>query len=213
MVVILTHKNIPILDQCLNSYNQFVTEDHKLIICENSDDDSSLIIAKKYDAEYLLCGPHYEAGGINEVFKKFPNEKEYFFFQDSVEFMCFEWEKMFRVPCKGYKCVGLSTFPIDHHYQDTIHAREWYSKITGKPYDWNTRPIMGNMFYCPNSIKDVLLQNHCDLFIPNCKLDSCGMERIWPALLPSELLTFTEEYTKNFWGWMYYVKKTWHNRV
>jgi len=212
MIIFNSYKNTELLSNCLNSFKQFDTENHKILVCENSHDDSTKAVAEKFGTLYELCGPHYEAGGINRAFQKYPFEKEYFIFQDSVEFLCFEWEKIFRVPSEEKKCVGLSTFPLNHEHFDTIRAKNWYTEITNKPYIHETKPIFGNMFYAPNSIKDILIKNGCQRFIPTCKLDSCAMERVWPALLPKDLLAFTDEYTKNFWGWLYYIKKTWHNR-
>lgn len=213
MITIITHKNLPILEQCIKSLFDFQTEKHTVLICETSEDTSSKKIADKYNCLYANTGPNYEAGAINHAFLNLPFEPEYFFFQDSIEFMAFEWERIFRIPSNnGEKCIGLSTFPINHDHIDTIHAREWYKKISGHDYNWSTNPIFGNMFYCSNKIRNVFVNNKCYEFIPQNKLDSCAMERIWPALLPSDKLSFTSDYTNDFWGWQLYIKKIWHNR-
>lgn len=211
MIVFSTHKNPATIDKCLASLMNFKTEDHKIIVYETSDSQESKEIVEKYGCIFDNSGPHYEPGSICRAFQNF-DEEEYFFFQDSIEFMCFEWEKIFRKPSAGERCIGLSTFPLNLDHNDTIHGMNWFEEVTGRTYDKTTRPIFANMFYCPRKIKDMLLLNGCMNFICNEKIDSCGMERIWPALLTKELVGFTEEVTGDFWNWQHYIKKTWMGR-
>ena len=211
MIVLITHQSPEILEKCLETYFNFETEKHEILVCETSYNFDSQYVAQKYNVPFVCTGPYYEAGAINYVFQNH-SATEYFFFQDSIEFMCFEWEKIFRIPSQGFKCVGMSTFPINHDHIDTITAREWYKAVTGNEYDWSTDPIFGNMFYCPRTIKETLEANRCASFSPTSKLESCAMERIWSALLPKYLLVFTSDYTNDFWGWQHYIKKIWNAR-
>jgi len=217
MIVICTHKNIQTLERLLKSIKEFSVENHKICVVETSENiDAKNLVEKQFNAIFLNSTERlWEVGAYISGMQAFPNEKEYFLFQDSLEIVSFGWERMFRVPSGNTKLVALKKIelwndPGQHKHLLELGIGNGYYKFQElfEKWDENGFGCMYTVNYMPQrAVKKFFKYGIEKLFCYN-KCDAIESERIW-GLVAYKTCGFasTEEFTKDFLGYKKYIIK------
>lgn len=182
MIVVCTHKSPVILERFLSSLRDKSTDNHKILVVETSDSNESEEIAKKYNAIFTNSVLKYEVGAYNHAMKEYPSEPEYFMFQDSLEFLNNEWEKMFRDPSLSEKLVALCYFPLS---EDPCYGcgKIFFGSTYNKPFPTNeSYGVMTNNFHIPQIAKQKLLDFGFVKIVAENKNDTYDSERVMGAV-------------------------------
>jgi len=186
MITICTHNSFSSLNRLLESIYKFSKNAHKIHVVETSNINSSQAILEKYDCLYTHTNNKYEVGAYNETLLQYPDEQEYYMFQDSLEIICSDWENYFKAPIqhniKEDCFISFWKFDINDFYAHEHHheALKMYNKFLKRDikYKYGTS---SQVFYMTNNCaKKIYLDSQ--KFIINSKLEACGMERIWTNL-------------------------------
>lgn len=182
MIIVCTHKSPEILEQCLNSIRKYSTENHKVVCVETSDSQVSKSIAEKYNAIFENSELKYEIGAFNHATNNYPDEDEYFMFQDSVEIVAEDWEHILRVPSEGNKMVALCAYKL---IEDPCPGcgEDVFYRLYGKPWPLHQAyGVLTNNFYITKISKDKLKEFGIDLLVAENKNDTYGTERVLGAM-------------------------------
>jgi glycosyltransferase involved in cell wall biosynthesis len=217
MIVICTHKNKPVLERLLSSIKQHTVEDHKILVVETSENTDSKQLVEEYNGIFINSTVRlYEAGAYITAMQKYPNESEYFMFQDTLEIVYRGWEEMFRAPSMGTKLVALQKIKLwddpgttperlaqgigcgYHYFKDTFGA-EWDEKAFG---------VMYNTFYLPHSAVKHFFDFGIEKLFVYEKNQSSESERFW-GLIACKTCGYdsTESYTGSELGFEKYILK------
>lgn len=182
MIIVCTHKSLDVLEQCLSSIRKYSVEKHKILCVETSDSQASKPIADKYDALFESTELKYEIGAFNYGTNAYPDEDEYFMFQDSIEIVAEDWEHIVRVPSQGTKMVAQSAYRLINDPCPGC-GRDVFYNLYGKT--WPVHEAYGvnnNSFYVPQSAMKKLKEFGIDKLKAECKNDTFGTERILGAI-------------------------------
>jgi len=182
MIIICTHESPDILEQCLSSIRKYSKENHKVLCVETSKSQISKSIADKYDAVFENTDLKYEIGAFNYGTNAYPDEIEYFVFQDSIEIVAEDWEHILRVPSEGTKMVAQSAYKL---IDDTCPGcgEDVFYDLFGK--SWPLHKAYGvnnNSFYVPASAMKKMKQFGIDKLKAECKSDTFATERVLGAV-------------------------------
>lgn len=182
MIIICTHESPDILEQCLSSIRKYSKENHKVLCVETSESQISKSIADKYDAVFENTDLKYEIGAFNYGTNAYPDEIEYFVFQDSIEIVAEDWEHILRVPSEGTKMVAQSAYkliddPCPGCGEDVFYDLFGKSWPLHKAYGDNN-----NSFYVPASAMKKMKQFGIDKLKAECKSDTFATERVLGAV-------------------------------
>ena len=210
MITICTHKSPEILSKCLSSIRKFSLEKHRVVVVETSEDQLSKDVANNYDCEFINSHLKYEIGAYNTSFKNFPDEEEYFCFQDSVEIVKKDWEKMFRVPSCEHKMVGLCSYPLK---EDPCQGcgKNIFESLFNKEFPVNSGyGVLTNNFYLPKYSKDKFIEFGIEKLVANNKADTYATERILGAIAyySCGYASTEEEVGKWVWDKTQFVKES-----
>ena len=182
MIIVCTHESPDILEQCLSSVRKYSTENHKILCVETSPSQVSKPIADKYDALFENTDLKYEIGAFNYATNAYPDEDEYFMFQDSIEIVAEDWEHILRVPSEDKKMVAQSAYRLVDDPCPGCGEDVFYD-LFGK--SWPLHQAYGvnnNSFYVPNVAMKKLKEFGIDKLKAECKNDTFGTERILGAM-------------------------------
>ena len=182
MIIICTHESPDILEQCLGSIRKYSKEDHKILCVETSQSQVSKPIAEKYGAILENTDLKYEIGAYNYGTNAYPDEPEYFMFQDSIEIVAEDWEHIVRVPSEGEKMVAQSAYPLSQDPCPGCGA-DVFSQLFGKP--WPVREAFGvnnNSFYVPANAMKKMKEFGIGKLKAECKNDTFATERVLGAV-------------------------------
>jgi glycosyltransferase involved in cell wall biosynthesis len=200
MIIVCTHKSPNILKRFIESFIEFSTEAHKILIVETSDSIESKKIADDYGCLFYNTNLKYEIGAYNTGLSLYPNENEYFLFQDSLEAVNYQWEDMFRIPSLGYKLTALCSYKLS---EDPCPGagKAWFESIFNIEFPIKARGILTNSFYLPKVAKDILIKNGLSLIKAENKNDTFGIERVLGAMAYNFCGLATTEEIVGDWVW------------
>ena len=173
MIIVCTHESPDILEQCLSSIRKYSKENHKVLCVETSPSQVSKPVADKYDALFENTELKYEIGAFNYATNAYPDEDEYFMFQDSIEIVAEDWEHIVRVPSQGTKMVAQSAYRLMDDPCPGCGEDVFYN-LFGK--SWPLHEAYGvnnNSFYVPQSAMKKLKEFGIDKLKAECKNDTC----------------------------------------
>lgn len=181
MIVVCTHKNPIVLERLLLSIRKY-SEKHKILVVETSESQESKYVSNKYCCLFSNSNLKYEIGAYNHGINLFPNENEYFMFQDSLEIIQSHWENIFRKISNNEKLVSLCSYRLN---QDCCHpcGKDKFENLFGLdfPVDLGSA-ILANSFYIPKSAMIKLKQFGINKLVAEAKVDSVDCERILGAV-------------------------------
>lgn len=182
MIIVCTHKSPVILERFLKSFREFSREDHQILVVETSDSQESKEIANYYLGHFVNTFLGYEIGAFRTGIDLFPNEEEYFCFQDSLEAVNFEWETMFRKPSKGKKMVGLCSYPLREDPCPNC-GKDVFESIFQKPFPVSQAyGVLTNNFYLTKKAKDSIVEFGIHKLEAFNKNDTYATERVLGAI-------------------------------
>jgi hypothetical protein len=182
MIIVCTHKSPDTLEQFLGSIRKYSKENHKILCVETSESQISKPIAEKYDALFENTELKYEIGAFNYATNTYPDEPEYFMFQDSIEIIAEDWEHMMRSPSGGVKMVALCGYRLVDDPCPGCGEDVFYN-LYGKAWPLHQAyGVMTNSFYVPKMGKDKLKEFGIDLLVSENKNDTFGTERVLGAI-------------------------------
>ena len=222
MIVICTHKNPQILRRLLTSIRKFSVEDHKILVVETSDSEESKSVAEEFKCYFFNSTVRlWEIGAYIVGLQRFKDEDEYFMFQDSLEIVAFDWEKMFRIPSCGHKVVALKKIelwndPGQHQYLLDVGIGNGYytfNSLFDDNWDQYGYGCMYTVNYMPNSAAKQFLDYGIEKLFCYNKFEAIESERIW-GLVACKTCGYasTEEYTGSFLGYLNYIIKHYEKR-
>ena len=182
MIIICTHKSPDTLSQFLSSIRKYSKENHKILCVETSESQISKSVAEKYDALLENSELKYEIGAFNYATNAYPDENEYFMFQDSMEIVAKDWEDILRVPSEGTKLVALSAYKLIDDPCPGCGENVFYDLFKKSWPLYNAYGVLTNSFYVPKIAKDKLKKFGIDQLKAECKKDTFGTERIIGAI-------------------------------
>lgn len=182
MIIVCTHKSPGILKNCLQSIRKYSKEFHRILCVETSDSQESKQIAEDYDAFFENSELKYEIGAFNYATNLYPGEPEYFMFQDSVEVVAEDWERMFREPSKGLKMVSLCSYGLSEDPSKPCGMHEFTSLFNRAWPEAESCGVMTNCFYVPKVGKDKLKAFGIDKLVAETKPDTYMTERVLGAI-------------------------------
>jgi hypothetical protein len=182
MIIVCTHESPDVLEQCLSSIRKYSTENHKILCAETSPSQISKPIAEKYDAIFENTELKYEIGAFNYGTNAYPDEDEYFFFQDSVEIVANDWEQILRAPSQGIKLVAPASYPLIEDPCPGCGEDVFYN-LYGKSWPLHeAHGILNNNFYVPQKGLRMLKEFGVDKLTAHCKNDTFATERVLGAI-------------------------------
>jgi glycosyltransferase involved in cell wall biosynthesis len=210
MIIVCTHKSPNILKRFIESFIKFSTEHHKILIVETSDSVESKKIADDYGCLFCNTDLKYEIGAYNTGVSLYPDEAEYFLFQDSLEAINYKWEEMFRVPSLGYKLTALCSYKLS---KDPCPGagKEWFENLFNIPFPTDgASGILCNSFYLPQKAKEALIKHGIQKVVANNKNDTYGTERVLGAMayIFSGFATTEEHVGSWIWDETHFRKET-----
>lgn len=213
MIVIASYNNCEFLNRILNSLRVYSEKQHAILVVETSETDESVEIANNFSTAYHQSPGCYDTGAYNYAMLSFPEEPEYFMFQDSLEVVSSDWESIFRIPSQNRKFVGLRRFDFSSTgYYDDFIGNQMYRKMYQRDFSF-TNGVVGPNFYVPNYMAHKLLNCGSYQFNPVNKDQARGMERVWSNLAyDCGGVAFTEEYTGHEMGYEKYIIKHYGGR-
>lgn len=158
------------------------SENHKILIVETSESQESCDIASRHKCIFTNTNLKYEIGAYNHALNMFPNEQEYFMFQDSLEILKSGWEDVFRRLSKGEKMVSLCSYAL---LDDPCPGcgKDVFEQLFGLEFPVNNASgVLANSFYIPISAKNKLKEFGIEKLLANNKNDTYGTERILGAM-------------------------------
>jgi hypothetical protein len=186
MIVISTHKNPEILNNFLKSIFDYQTENHKILVVETSDSLACKKVADLYGVMFDNTDLKYEIGAYNHAIKKYPNENEYFMFQDSLEIVQPGWENIFRNLSDDKKMVAMAAYELAENctpdggpvprqtFQNLFPNEIWPGEFC--------HGTLCNSFYLPKKAKDDLVKFGIEKLKAYNKNDSTTTERVLGAM-------------------------------
>ena len=213
MIVIASYNNSDFLKSILVSLRAHSTQQHAILVVETSETDGSGEIANNFSAAYHQSPGCYDTGAYNYAMLSYPEEPEYFMFQDSLEVVSSDWESIFRIPSQNKKFVGLRKFDFSSTgYYDDYIGNQMYRKMYNRDFSY-TNGVVGPNFYLPNYMANKLLNYGSYQFNPINKDQARGMERVWTNLAyDCDGIAFTEDYTGHEIGYEKYIIKHYGGR-
>jgi hypothetical protein len=166
----------------LNSIRKYSLEDHKILVVETSFDQSSQSIAEKYNALFTNCSKKYEIGAYQHSLVLYPDENEYFMFQDSLEIVQYGWEDHYRELSCGTKMVAMASYKLTDDPCPGCGSRE-FNEITNQSLPTEASAVLCNCFYIPQAGKNLLVSAGLMKMYANDKNDTYGTERVLGALV------------------------------
>lgn len=201
MIVICTHKSPDVLRRMVSSIRKFSTEEHKILLVETSDSEISKAVAEEYNCLFTNSELKYEIGAYNHAMNLYPDESEYFMFQDSLEILSFGWEDAYRELSNGIKMVTVCGYPL----------REDPCPGCGKTFFESTYQLefpvdkawaaACNCFYVPQKGKQLLKEFGIDKIKAENKVDTYDSERIIGALAYSSCGIDDVSTLLDYWVW------------
>lgn len=169
----------------LESIFKYSTEQHKILIVETSDSTESKLIARDYCCLFQNTSLKYELGAYKHAINAFPDEKEYFMFQDSLEIIQQNWESVFRDVSMDKKIVALAAYDLASDPCPGC-GMEKYESITGLTFPVeHGKAILCNSFYMPQyAKKELISMGIMDIPVEN-KVDTYDTERVVGAMASS----------------------------
>lgn len=146
MIVICTHKSPDVLKRMVSSIRNFSTEEHKILLVETSDSEISKVVAEEYNCLFTNSELKYEIGAYNHAMNLYPDESEYFMFQDSLEILSFGWENAYRKLSEGEKMVAMCEYPLLEDPCPNCGKNE-FELLFNKPFPDTAKAVMCNSFY------------------------------------------------------------------
>jgi len=182
MIIVCTHKSPEVLEQCLSSIRKFSKENHKILCVETSPSQESKSISEKYDALFENTELKYEIGAYNHATNVYPNEDEYFMFQDTIEILSEEWETILRIPSNKTKMVALSAYRL---IDDPCPGcgEDVFFDLFGKSWPLhNGYAVHFNSFYAPSTAMKKMKEFGIEKLKAECKSDTFATERVLGAI-------------------------------
>lgn len=182
MIVICSHKSPDVLKNIVSSIRKKSLENHQILIVETSDSQISYPIAKEYGCLFTNSELKYEIGAYNHAMNIYPNENEYFMFQDSLEIVQDGWEHHYRELSRNEKMVAMAAYPLIEDPCPLCGKQEFESLYGFKwPIDYASA-AMCNCFYLPLSAKNNFKLFGIDKLKAENKNDTYAVERILGAI-------------------------------
>lgn len=181
MIVICTHKSPEILETFLKSIRRYSSEKHKILVVETSDSCVSQEVAQKYEALFENTTLKYEIGAYKHAVQFFPDESEYFMFQDSLEILQAGWEHHYRLLSNGKKMIAMASYLLSIDPCPGCGSKEFH-EITGENMPPDASAVFCNCFYITQEGKNLLVDAGFFKIYANEKNDTYATERVLGAL-------------------------------
>ena len=182
MIIVCTHESPDILEQCLKSIRKYSKENHKVLCVETSGSQVSKSVAEKYDCLFENTYLKYEIGAFNYGTNAYPDESEYFMFQDSIEIVAEDWEHIVRVPSQGTKMVAQSAYRLMDDPCPGCGEDVFYDLFEKSWPLHHAYGVNNNSFYVPASAMKKMKEFGIDKLKADCKSDTFATERILGAV-------------------------------
>jgi hypothetical protein len=182
MIVICTHQSPEILRRMLVSIRKFEQESHKILVVETSNSQMSKSVADEFNCLFSNTELKYEIGAYNHALDIFPNEDEYFMFQDSLEMVQHQWESHYRILSEGRKMVAMCKYTLLEDPCPLCGKKEFES-LYG--LEWplqEASAVLCNCFYVPQSAAKKLKEFGINKLTANDKNDTYATERVLGAI-------------------------------
>ena len=182
MIVICTHQSPQVLERMLSSIKRCEQVPHRIAVVETSDSQVSKPIADEFGCLFTNTELKYEIGAYNHAMNEFPDEDEYFMFQDSLEMMQPGWEYHYRELSHGQKMVAMCTYTLLEDPCPLCGKKEFES-LYGMEWPLSdATAVLSNCFYIPQSAKRKLKEFGIDRLVANDKNDTYATERVLGAI-------------------------------
>jgi len=201
MIVICTHKSPEILKKIVSSIRKNSTEDHKILLVETSDSEISKHIEEEYNCLFTNTNLKYEIGAYNHAMNLYPDENEYFMFQDSLEILRIGWEDAYRQLSNGIKVVSVCGYPLK---EDPCPGcgKVFFESTYQLEFPVEKAWAIGcNCFYVPQKGKQLLKEFGFDFIKAENKVDTYDTERIMGAVAYSSCGMEDVSKLLGYWLW------------
>lgn len=182
VIVVCTHKSPDTVKNFISSIRKYSKENHKILIVETSDFQISKPIAQEYNCLFTNSDLKYEIGAYNHAMNLYPNENEYFMFQDSLEIVQENWEYHYRELSKNTQMVAMATYALIEDPCPLCGKKE-FEELFG--FEWpiaNASAVMCNCFYLPYAAKENCKLFGIDKLKAENKNDTYAVERVLGAI-------------------------------
>jgi hypothetical protein len=184
-VIVLACHNRPADDfvaPCVQSARQWMPEERILVVDSASPDPSYIPKVRALGAEVAeVENRHYETGAWWHAYYGWPAEDFFYFLHDST---------LVQGDLTPYRETPLTVVGhmatwngCDQPHIDRIHALIGQTDYT-VPAAFTA--VFGSMFFCRREVLDLLAAKRGSQALPNNKLDSECMERVWGIMLGAE---------------------------
>lgn len=209
MIVICTHKSPEILKRIVSSIRKNSKEEHKILLVETSDNKISKSVAEEYNCLFTNTDLKYEIGAYKHAIEFFPNENEYFMFQDSLEIINTGWEDAYRQLSQDVKMVALCGYPLA---EDPCPGcgKVFFESTYQLNFPVDKALAVGcNCFYIPQKGKRLIKEFGFDKIKAENKVDTYDTERIIGAVAHSSC--GIEDVSKILGNWVWERSHYRHN--
>lgn len=149
----------PFIIQLVEDIRKYHTEEKIVIVDSNSTDKSYFNILKKYDVIIEdVSNLYWMVGAYWYAYKKYPNEKYYYFMHDSM-----------RVKANLDYLKQIDVVTLMYFNRNISNFNSWGELITNKSkyiYSNVGNGCYGPIFFCKNKVMERMLKMGADKFLP-----------------------------------------------